>query len=176
MRCPHCKRIRLETDFTKCRTRRSGRACYCKWCCRVEYKEWRLNNIERARELSRKSANRFYKKHRAEILKKQALRFRANPQILFERGLKRYDLTMPQYRVLLTEQSGVCAVCKRRCPTGRRLAVDHNHKNGKVRGLLCCNCNVAIGKLNDSPALLRKAAEYLEKFHSKTSTKTNQTE
>lgn len=44
----------------------------------------------------------------------------------------------------------------------RRLAVDHDHVTGQVRGLLCTRCNQVLGRMHDNPALLRKAAEYLE--------------
>jgi hypothetical protein len=78
---------------------------------------------------------------------------------------KRYGLTLADYDALLAEQGGVCAIC-RSPPTSIRLAVDHCHATGTVRGLLCTNCNQAIGKLNDSPELLRSAINYLNKGHS----------
>jgi len=46
---------------------------------------------------------------------------------------------------MLEEQSGVCYICKRICSSGRRLAVDHCHKTGVVRGLLCAVCNRSLG-------------------------------
>lgn len=61
-------------------------------------------------------------------------------------------------------QGGLCAIC-RLSPVGRGkgdiLVVDHCHKRGNVRGLLCGNCNIAIGLLRDDPALVDLAAAYL---------------
>ncbi|HLE80784.1 MAG TPA: endonuclease domain-containing protein [Dehalococcoidia bacterium] len=54
--------------------------------------------------------------------------------------LKRLGLTPADYEIFLEVQGGLCAFCGR-VPTHRRLAVDHNHKTGKVRGLLCYRCN-----------------------------------
>lgn len=82
-----------------------------------------------------------------------------------------FGLTSEEYETKLREQGGVCAVCSK--PDGqdlhspnkyKRLSVDHNHKTGMIRGLLCNDCNRSIGQLQDSPALLRRAAEYLEKY------------
>lgn len=59
-----------------------------------------------------------------------------------------------------------CEICGRPDGgNGKPLAVDHCHVTGHVRGLLCMLCNTALGKLQDSPDLLRKAIEYLEKPH-----------
>lgn len=71
-------------------------------------------------------------------------------------------MTRTDYDVMLEKQGGGCAVCGVRPPEGKSLAVDHNHETGAVRGILCDKCNQAIGSFKDSPALLRKAAEYLE--------------
>ena len=73
----------------------------------------------------------------------------------------KYGLTTEQYAAMEQAQGNVCAVCSERCSTGRRLAVDHDHATGAVRGLLCHRCNRAIGLLGDDAALLRAAAEYL---------------
>ena len=55
-------------------------------------------------------------------------------------NLKHYGITPVEYDNLLKLQGGVCALC-RQPPNGRRLAVDHDHKTGKVRGILCIKCN-----------------------------------
>ena len=78
--------------------------------------------------------------------------------------LKKYGLTQSQYNDLLARQGGHCAICVvAECPTGRSFAVDHDHSTGKVRGLLCSNCNQAIGKLKDSPIMAEKLIDYLNR-------------
>jgi hypothetical protein len=77
-------------------------------------------------------------------------------------SLKRlYRISETEYDALFAHQGGACAIC-RRPPSSKRLAVDHCHKTNRVRGLLCDNCNHALGKLHDSPELMRAAAKYLE--------------
>ncbi len=80
-----------------------------------------------------------------------------------ERRLKlEYGLSVEDYETLNREQGGTCAICGGVDKT-RRLAVDHCHETGLVRGLLCRNCNVGIGNLRDDSKLCRAAAEYLER-------------
>jgi len=80
-----------------------------------------------------------------------------------------YNLTLEQYGAILTKQGNCCAICKNGRPdvAGKKTMfhVDHDHTTGKIRGLLCHNCNVALGLMKDSPYLLRKAAEYLDSFN-----------
>ena len=62
-----------------------------------------------------------------------------------------YGITLDEYEVLLARQGGVCGVCGK-APVKNWLSVDHDHETGKVRGLLCMNCNISvekIGKLNE---------------------------
>lgn len=76
-----------------------------------------------------------------------------------------YGITIERYDYMLREQEGKCAICKTdRCITDRQLCVDHDHKTGEVRGLLCSNCNRAIGLLSDSPHNAISAAQYLLKY------------
>jgi hypothetical protein len=71
-----------------------------------------------------------------------------------------FSLTAEGYRRLLEAQGGVCAVC-RRANGKRRLAVDHCHKTGAVRGLLCTPCNTALGALGDDVAGVQRMIDYL---------------
>jgi dCMP deaminase len=72
-----------------------------------------------------------------------------------------YDLSPEQHTALNELQGGTCAICHNPPPEGERLAVDHDHKTGKVRGLLCQGCNRAIGIFQDSTLSLRSAMAYL---------------
>lgn len=76
--------------------------------------------------------------------------------------LRQYGLTIESYQAMQDSQNGVCAICREPCPTGRRLAVDHDSLTGKVRGLLCTNCNQGIGKFKHDPERLVIAAQYLQ--------------
>lgn len=72
-----------------------------------------------------------------------------------------YGITGEQYAQLLAAQGGVCYICHRK-PGAKRLAVDHSHVTGRVRGLLCRNCNRdVLGHLKDDPAALQRAIDYL---------------
>lgn len=101
----------------------------------------------------------------------------ANPDLALNSHLKRkYGITLEEYRELVVQQEGLCAICgepplipmglkSRR--QGRmihvRLVVDHDHATGRVRGLLCGPCNRGIGFLRDDPATVAAALRYLER-------------
>jgi len=76
---------------------------------------------------------------------------------------KHYDLTEDKYNNLLADQGGVCAVCGTSAWGGRSNSpvVDHDHKSGEVRGILCSRCNLVAGQLNDDPALAQLLWTYL---------------
>jgi hypothetical protein len=75
----------------------------------------------------------------------------------------KYSMTLAEYNELLASQNGVCAICLGNETYGKAMPVDHDHTTGKVRGLLCHECNRALGIMKDDPALLRAAADYLER-------------
>lgn len=77
----------------------------------------------------------------------------------------RYGISEEKYRDMLAEQNGVCAVCKRP-PTETKLCIDHNHKTGKVRGLLHRWCNVIVGYL-EAHNRLKDFQDYLEAHRQK---------
>jgi hypothetical protein len=71
---------------------------------------------------------------------------------------RQYDLTEHEVEAMRDAQGGVCAICR----TAPAVHVDHDHATGKVRGMLCFSCNAALGHFKDEPAVLRRAARYLE--------------
>ena len=82
--------------------------------------------------------------------------------------LYRFKLTLDQYNALLQKQREVCCICKQPEKIKKRdkiiaLTVDHDHNTGKIRGLLCSRCNVALGQFSDSISLLKAAIAYLKK-------------
>jgi hypothetical protein len=82
-----------------------------------------------------------------------------------ERNLRKsFGIGVEEYNKLLKAQGGSCAICGTyACASGRNFAVDHDHKTGKVRGLLCKFCNTALGQFQDSRDYLLNAIEYLER-------------
>lgn len=93
-----------------------------------------------------------------------------NPGYTRERNLKTlYGITHNDYLKMLEAQNGRCAICGTETPGGKgTFHVDHCHSNGKVRGLLCGNCNRGIGYLKDSVLNLSAAVLYLNKNHDDT--------
>lgn len=123
---------------------------------RARIAAWRAANQDRVRELGRK--------HDAKRGKREA----RDPDRALVFKLKHlYGLSRTQYDEMHEAQGGVCAICNRperimHRGVVRRLVVDHDHANGRVRGLLCQNCNAAIGMLDDDPALVASALRYLQ--------------
>lgn len=73
-----------------------------------------------------------------------------------------YNMSLETFQEMLSNQNGVCYVCKQANPSGKRLAIDHDHKTDKVRKLLCSSCNAALGLVQDDTERLRKLADYLD--------------
>lgn len=89
-----------------------------------------------------------------------------SPQTRLAHILRQYGITIADFERMRQEQGGCCAVCGRSDSAdkrGYRLHVDHCHATGKVRGLLCSNCNLGIGKFGDKPELLDAALQYVRK-------------
>lgn len=80
-----------------------------------------------------------------------------------QRRLSTYGLTIDWYNAQIERQGGRCAICQQ-VPTGERpWHVDHCHDSGIVRGLLCGPCNTGLGHMRDNPAIMRAAADYIER-------------
>lgn len=139
-KCNKCLENRLLTEFFKDKATKDGHATICKNCKNKATQVWRETNRDKYNKASR------------EYKKENALQMR----------LYRYRMNVEQYNKMLAEQKGCCAICEKPQKGIRPLAVDHNHKTGKVRALLCYGCNRALHVL-ESVDLLARAMAYLKK-------------
>src|SRR3990167_292412 len=137
-------------------------------------REWVKSNREKIKDYRRKTADRRNAARRKqyasnpkmrEQYKKQAKEWQAkNPRKRLDQRMRRYGITASEYERLFEIQCGKCAICKiPNCGDSRggRFHVDHCHATKRVRGLLCTNCNLGIGKFHDDPIRLEQAAMYL---------------
>lgn len=116
----------------------------------------------------RESRQNSYYRNREYYLKKSRLRAQ-KPEIKerakFLKIYMSYGITKEQYNLILNKQNNKCAICEIDFSllTLRQIHLDHNHETGKVRGILCYKCNLAIGHAKESSGLLKKCADYLDK-------------
>ena len=134
LKCSKCGVEKPLSDFYVNRKTGKPKGQRCKKCISDSNGEYQRKNRERSTEMQR------------------AWRFK-----------KKYGVTLDDYDRLLQAQGGRCAICGG-VSRGRseRFHVDHCHKTGRVRGLLCNPCNRGLGLLADNPELIDKAAAYIE--------------
>jgi hypothetical protein len=143
-RCLKCREVKPLSDFYRDTSRKDGLYPYCRECTR--------NNV-------------LYYVDKRRVTKEGRERSRLWS---WTAVLKTYGLTPEKYKVLLEEQDGVCAICRNpetfKNKDGLRpLCVDHDHASGKIRGLLCHSCNVALGHFGEDLGRMEKAMEYLRR-------------
>lgn len=136
-KCSSCKKTKQYIEFTKEKAKSDGHSAYCKECNRIKCKE--------------KNQKYYIKKGRPPKQQVDPL----------EQHVKKYNITKEEYLTLVKNQNNLCAICKEP-EKNRKLAIDHCHISGKVRGLLCTNCNLGIGNLQDRIDVLHSAINYLE--------------
>lgn len=124
----------------------------CVQCLRDNQRRHYNKDIEKSREYQRDFAQRW----RAENDDK----FKG---ILLRSKLKKYGLTPETFLATIVAQNGKCATCPRVLKNDRFTHVDHCHKTGKVRGVLCHSCNIALGIVQENSNVLRSLATYLER-------------
>ena len=79
----------------------------------------------------------------------------------WEQIKRKYGMTQHEWEALFKEQDECCAICKTKVPGGSNWHTDHCHDSGKVRGILCCNCNQGLGQIGDNNLIA--AVFYLQK-------------
>lgn len=73
----------------------------------------------------------------------------------------RYGMTKADFTNMYEKQFKLCAVCREKLPGKRATHIDHNHKTGKIRGLLCPRCNMVLGYLEERPGIIHNFIDYL---------------
>lgn len=147
MICSNCKRDLSDTEFHFRDKVRGVRRAECKMCVRAYKKRYGDRN---AADLKIRRAAQHVKHRAANVERMRVWRFK-----------NRYGITPAQYDVWFAHQGGACALCGSP-PGSKALCVDHDHETGRVRGLLCLQCNSALGKLGDSVASLKRALAYVQ--------------
>ena len=151
IKCSKCGKEKPKTEFYKSHYMKKdgleGKPSWCKECKRCESLKWGKEHKERKNIRARQ--------RRAE-----------NPMLDKTRPLERMGLSLKDYEKFFHTQGGKCAICGKsetmtRHGKLKRLAVDHNHKTGDIRGLLCSRCNLAIGMFEEDISILENAIEYL---------------
>lgn len=101
----------------------------------------------------------------AEYAKAKNKRYRRNYYYLWAGNSKSNRIPRTQYEDMLRAQGGACKICRKTEPgrsTNRRFCVDHDHVTGKIRGLLCHDCNTGIAHFKENVAFLGSAMEYIQ--------------
>ena len=155
--CSKCGRVLPLSAFSKCSQHKSGYKSRCKECSKEDsklyYKAHKVEIIHRTTQ--------WYQEHRTEY---NAYRRTYDP---WKSRKKLYGIDKETLHKMYEEQDHKCAICGRTLTLcgkgGDAVHVDHDHKTGKVRKLLCQRCNMALGLFSDNPDLLKKASEYITK-------------
>ncbi len=75
---------------------------------------------------------------------------------------RKYNISLEQYKEMFNVQNGCCYLCNKKVEEGRMLCVDHNHSTGKIRKLLCTQCNAGLGNFRENVEVLNRAIEYVK--------------
>ena len=158
----------MTNPKTKTCSRCKKKSLFGRSLCRKCYNENRRKRYKKDskyRARCKKTSKKYIKSPKGKVHRRK---WKKNGRIYLaqrKHHLKRdYGLTLEQYDQMLDEQNGVCIICKGINANGRRLAVDHNHQTGKIRGLLCDCCNLWLGKYETNHSLFEKFDEYLKKI------------
>ncbi len=142
-RCSHCKEEKDLKDFGVDNRNKTGYLSECKECRNKRLRESRDEKTLRKRKEIQDKYRRSSK--------------------FSDTSLKRiYGISLKEWQKMFDEQDGCCASCgEHQADLSRTLCVDHDHDTGKVRGLVCRQCNLALGLLKDDPEVVAKLLEYI---------------
>ena len=120
------------------------------WTDEMRDKYKRKDTRARTTPQDKAQRHRYYLKHKEKTILRN-----------WERQIAQLGCSPEMYMQMMDSQGGRCAICARTNAGKRRLAVDHDHATGAVRGLLCNSCNTALGAFGDNPEMLKRAMDYL---------------
>ncbi len=152
-KCAKCGVEKPLSDFSK-DSQAPDKLCYCCRDCRRErYASWSKNNprtceTEKQKHARRQAMKRYRIRHPEKARKNK-----------FAQRLRGYGLSVADFQIRLDAQDNKCAICRVNFIATPH--IDHCHKTGVVRGLLCPKCNPALGAFQDSPDILKAAIRYL---------------
>lgn len=167
--CSCCKKLKSISIFYFLNKKINKLSCWCKTCEKKSKKIYRNKN----KDIIHKKHKAWYIKNRKELLKEQKEFRKKHPTYQLIIYLKhKFGITLEQYNKMLEAQNGVCAICgsfeiEKNQYGIKRLSVDHDHQTGKLRGLLCTNCNKGLSFFKDKSNLLIQASNYLLKYNGK---------
>lgn len=155
-RCRVCGESKPLSEFSKNTGARDGHRNECKPCIAAASRRYYAENRDRVGEAVRE----YRVRHPEEI------RNRKRAWLTPERSRRywlrhRYGITEAEYAAMAQRQGGRCAICRELPADEQVLHVDHNHKTGALRGLLCGHCNRLLGQAKENPETLLTAAAYL---------------
>jgi hypothetical protein len=171
-RCSRCKQNKPRAAFASNKAMRDGLQAYCRECSAEYYRQRQEACGRKPRPKVDAPAGHKYCQRCGEVkphsewdrnrTASDGLSTRCKACRAVEgraRHLRRnYGMTEAERDEMVASQMGLCAICLK----APAVHVDHCHKTGRVRGVLCFNCNSAIGKLEDDPDVGRRAVAYLE--------------
>lgn len=165
--CKDCGQTKPRTAFYRCwgKNKSSGsRDSRCAPCSNKRREQRRKNSPASAEAHKRAKRIRYFKNRVPPPPMPSVLSLEERQNIRLDKYLRRkFNITLVEFKVLEAQQNGVCKICGRPpCGGRKRLSVDHCHATGRVRGLLCHPCNVALGHFRDSVTTLNSAITYLE--------------
>jgi hypothetical protein len=161
-RCSKCRSTKQIVEFSNDKGRQDGKSPWCKECVRKGQLKWlaKPGKRELKRAYQRKRAQRpdikakMLAYQKTEVGKTIAWRVRIKAK---------YGLSHEEYNVKLAAQGGRCAVCHGLFKDRKTTHVDHCHTTGKVRDILCHNCNRALGAAHDDEKILSALIDYLRR-------------
>ena len=122
------------------------------------------------KEKHRKESFEFYHRHKTEINARRRKRYKNNPkQKEYNKNFalkRKFGITLKQHKQMYINQNGCCATCDEPVEYSK-IHTDHSHETGKVRGLLCCACNIFLGYVEGYPNLMEKIEDYLRRYDAK---------